>query len=52
MPNRDEVKGECRIQHDEELNDQHYSLNIVRVIRPKRIRWNGHEARTGKRRDV
>ena len=37
-PNMDEVKGEWRKLHNEELNDLYSSCNIVRVINSKRIR--------------
>ena len=43
-PRRDEVTGEWRGMHKEELNDL-YSPNIVRVIKLRRIRWAGHVAR-------
>ena len=33
--------------HNEELNDLYCSPNIVRVIKYRRIRWAGHEARVG-----
>jgi len=32
-PRRDEVTGEWRIQHNEELNDLYSSLNIVQEIK-------------------
>jgi len=32
-PKRDEVMGECRKLHNEELNDLYCSPNIVRVIK-------------------
>ena len=38
--------------HYEELNDLYSSPNIVRVIRSRRMRWAGHVARIGERRDV
>ena len=46
-PQRDEVTGEWRKLRDEELNDLYSSLNIVRVIKSKRMRWAGHVARRG-----
>ena len=44
-PRRDEVTGEWRRMHNEELNDLYCSPNIVRVIKWKRMRWAGHVAR-------
>ena len=41
-PKRDEVMGEWRILHNEELNDLYCSPNIVRVVKSKRKRWAGH----------
>jgi len=49
-PRRDEVKGELRRLHDEELNDLYSSPNIVRVIKSRRMRWAGHVARMGEKR--
>jgi len=46
-PRRDEVTGEWRRHHDEELNDLYSSPNIVRVIKSRRMRWAGHVARMG-----
>jgi len=49
-PRRDEVTGEWRRLHNEELNDLYSSPNIVRVIKSKRMRWAGHVARMGEER--
>jgi len=46
---RDEVTGEWRKLHTEELNDLYCSPNIVRVIIS---RWAGHEACMGDKRGV
>ena len=51
-PRRDEVTGEWRSLHNEELNDLYSSLNIVRVIKSRRMRWAGHVARMGEERAV
>jgi len=51
-PKRDEVTGEWRKLHNEELNDLYSSQNIIRVIKSSRMRWEGHVARVGARRGV
>ena len=47
---RDEVRGDWRKLHKEELNDLYCSPNIVRVIKSRRMRWAGHVARMGEER--
>jgi hypothetical protein len=49
---RDEVKGEWRKLHNEELNDLYCSSNIFRVIKSRRMRWAGNVARMGEGRGV
>jgi len=51
-PRRDEVTGEWRRLHNEDLNDLYSSPNIVRVIKSRRMRWAGHVARMGEERVV
>ena len=51
-PRRDEVTGEWRRLHNEELNDLYSSPNMVRVIKSRRMRWAGHVARMGEERGV
>ena len=51
-PRRDEVTGEWRGLHNEELNDLYCSPNIVRAIKSRRMRWAGHVGRMGEDRGV
>ena len=44
---RDEVAGEWRKLHNEELNDLCSSPNIIRVVKSGRMRWAGHVAPMG-----
>jgi hypothetical protein len=46
---RDEVTGEWRKLHNEELHDLHFSPSIIRIIRSRRMRWAEHVAEWGKR---
>jgi hypothetical protein len=51
-PKMDEVTGEWRRLHNEELNDLYCLPSIVRVIKSRRMRWAGHVACMGERRGV
>jgi hypothetical protein len=47
-PKRDEITGNWRRLRDDELYDL-FSLNIIRVIKSRRMRWAGHVAGMGER---
>jgi len=49
---RDEVTGEWRRLHIEELNDLYSSPNIVPVIKSRRMRCAGYVTRMGEERGV
>ena len=51
-PKRDEVIGEWRKLHDEDISDLYSLPNIVRVVKSRRMRWAGHVARMGEGRGV
>jgi hypothetical protein len=46
-PKRDEVTGEWRKLHNEELNGLYFLSNVVVVITSRRMRWAGHVAHMG-----
>jgi hypothetical protein len=51
-PKRNEVTGDWRKLHEEELNDLYTSPNIVRLKKSRRLRWAGHVARMDEKRGV
>jgi hypothetical protein len=51
-PKRDEVAGGRRQLHNEEFHNLYPSPSIIRVIKPRRKRWEGHVARMGKQRNA
>jgi hypothetical protein len=51
-PKRDEVTGEWRKLHNEELHIFYSSPNIIRQIKSRRMRWAGRVARIGEEMNV
>jgi hypothetical protein len=51
LPKKDEVTGEWRKLHNEELHDFCSSPSIIRIIKAMRKRW-GHVARMGEKRNA
>jgi hypothetical protein len=50
-PKRDEVTGEWRKVHNEELHDLYSSPSIIRIIKARRMRCAGYVARMGGREE-
>jgi hypothetical protein len=51
-PKRDEVTGEWRKLHNEEFRDLYSSPCTIRIIKSRRMRWAGHVARMGEKRNA
>jgi hypothetical protein len=51
-PKRDEVTGEWRKWHNEELHNLYSSPYIIRQIKSRRMMWAGHVARMAEERKV
>jgi hypothetical protein len=51
-PKRDDVRGEWRKLHNEELRDLYSSPSIITIINSKRMRRAGHVARMGEKRNA
>jgi hypothetical protein len=49
---RDEVTGEQRKLHNNQLHDLYSSPSIIRIIKSRRMRWAGHVARMGAKRNA
>jgi hypothetical protein len=51
-PKRDEVTGGWRKLHNEEVHNLYSSPSIIRMIKSRRMRWAGHVARMGERKNA
>jgi hypothetical protein len=51
-PKRDRVTGEWRKLHNEELHNLYSLPSIIRIIKLRRMRWVGHVARMGEKRNL
>jgi len=51
-PKREEVSGDWRRLHNEELHDLYASLYIIRVMKSRRMRWVGRAVRMGEMRNA
>jgi hypothetical protein len=51
-PKREEVTGEWRKLHNEELHDLYSSPSIIRIMKARRMRWTAHVARMGEKRNA
>jgi hypothetical protein len=48
-PRRDELMGDCRKLHNEELCDLYSSPSIIQIIKSMRMQWVGHIAQMGEK---
>jgi hypothetical protein len=51
-PKRDEVTGEWRKLRNEELRDLYFLPSIIRIIKSRGMRWEGHVARIWEKRNA
>jgi hypothetical protein len=51
-PRRDEVTGDWRKLHNDELHNLYSSPNITRMIKSRRMRWAGNVTRKGENRNA
>jgi hypothetical protein len=52
VPKRDRVTGGWKKLHNEELHNLYSSPSIIRIIKSRMMRWAGHVARMGEKRNV
>jgi hypothetical protein len=50
-PKRDGVTGRWRKLHNEKLHNFYSSPSIIRIIKSRKMRWAGHVARMGEKRE-
>jgi hypothetical protein len=46
------VTGDWRKLHNKELHSLYSSLSIIRMIKSRRMRWAGHVARMGQKKNA
>jgi hypothetical protein len=51
-PKKDEVTGEWRKLHNEELHHLYSSPSIIRIMKSRSMRWAGHVARIGEKKNA
>jgi hypothetical protein len=51
-PRKDEMKGEWRKLHNEELRHLYSSPSIIRIIKSRRMRWASHVTRMGEKKNA
>jgi hypothetical protein len=51
-PKRDEVTGEWRKLHNEEMHNFYSSPDSIKQVKSRQMRWAGHVARMGEERKV
>lgn len=50
-PENQEVTGDWKKVHSDELRDLYYSPNVIWVVKSKRIKWVEHVAHTGQKKN-
>jgi hypothetical protein len=51
-PKKDEVTGGWRKLHNEKLHNLYSSPSIIRMTKPRRMRWAGHVAQMEEKRNA